>query len=214
MKNSDQPQPDTIQALIDAIRAGDDDATERAVQALIGRSDLMPALRPLLADTNADRRWWGVRALALMGSDEAEAAAAEHLDDPDEATRCAAALTLGQLGSAAAVPALTARLADPSGWVRDSAGDALALIGEPALPALVTALTDSRDGARVRAAGALRKVVVSKLSGRRVPEFPPTYWPAINALFVALNDPNRLVRYNAYEALNHLGLLESVLAAP
>ena len=42
-------------------------------------------------------------------------------------------------------------------------------------------------------------------------EFEPQFWPAIGALFTALNDPNRLVRHNAFEALNRLGLLETVI---
>lgn len=214
MTTVDQGQPDIAQMLIDAIRTKDDNAAERAVKAFAGRSDLLPALRPLLADSDMDRRWWAVRTLAILGGAEAEAAAAEHLEDPDEATRCAAALALGQLAAAAAVPALTARLADSSGWVRDSAGDALALIGEPALPALVEALASQHDGVRVRAAAALRKIAITKLSGAPVTEYSPSYWPAINALFIALNDPNHLVRHSAYEALDHLGLLDSVLIAP
>ncbi len=164
MTTADEEQSDIAQMLIEAIGAGDDATAERTAQAFAGRSDLLPALRPLLADADADRRWWAVRTLAVIGSAEAATAAAEHLDDLDEATRCAAALALGQLGSAAAVPALAARLADSSGWVRDSAGDALALIGEPALPKLVEALADRRDGPRVRAAAALRKIVCLEIA--------------------------------------------------
>jgi HEAT repeat protein len=134
-----------------------------------------------------------------------------HLGDPDEATRCAAALGLGQLRAAAAVPALTAQLGDANGWVRDIAADALAMIGEPALPALAGMLNDGPDGARVRAAGALRRIVVGALADRQTSEFGRQFWPAIGALFTALNDSNRLVRHNAYEALARLGLLETLI---
>jgi Uri superfamily endonuclease len=202
---------DTLQALLDAISAGDDEAAERSAQACAGQTALLPAVRPLLADSDADRRWWAVRILASLGGDQAGALLVTHLSDPDDATRCAAALGLGQLRAADAIPALTARLADASGWVRDSAADALAMIGEPALPALVEALKDGRDGIRVRAAGALRKIVIGALAGRRSAEFEPHFWPTIGALFTALNDPNRLVRHNAYEALDRLGLLETVI---
>lgn len=214
MKTADPHQPDLVATLIEALEAGDDAAAEKAVQALAGRADLLPALRPLLVDADMDRRWWGVRALAVLGGTAAAAAAAVHLTDADEATRCAAALALGQLRAPAAAPALAVALADPSGWVRDSAGDALAMIGEPALPVLVTALADRRDGVRVRAAAALRKAVVSALGNLPAAEFPSSYWPAVNALFQALNDPNRLVRHNAYETLDKLGLLETVLITP
>ncbi|MGQ9491759.1 MAG: DUF123 domain-containing protein [Anaerolineae bacterium] len=204
---------DMVQELLGAIAVGDDEAAERAAQALTARRDLLPALRPLLVEGDADRRWWAVRTLALIGGPEAEAAAAQRLSDPDEATRCAAALALGQLRAVSAIPALAGLLADPSGWVRDSAGDALAMIGEPALPALLAALADPRNGVRVRAAAALRKTVTSRLAGLATGSYPPAFWPAINALFLALNDANRLVRHNAYEALDQLGLLETVWVA-
>jgi Uri superfamily endonuclease len=202
---------DTIQSLLDAINTGDDEAAERAAQACTGQTALLPAIRVLLADTDPDRRWWAVRMLAEIGGDEAGVLLVSCLQDPDEATRCAASLGLGQLRATDAIPALAARLADASGWVRDSAGDALAMIGEPALPALVEALGDRRDNIRVRAAGALRKAVAGALAGRQNAEFAPRFWPVISALFTALNDPNRLVRHNAYEALDRLGLLETVI---
>jgi hypothetical protein len=63
----------------------------------------------------------------------------------------------------------------------------------------------------VRAAGALRKISVSALADRRITEFEPQFWPALNALFAALNDPNRLVRHHAYAALDRLGLLDTVI---
>lgn len=202
---------DTIRDLLDAVSAGDDVAAERVVLTCAGQTALLPALRPLLADADPDRRWWIARTLAAIGGAEAGALLVSRLVDADDATRCAAALGLGQLRDAAAVPALAGRLDDPNGWVRDTAADALAMIGEPALPVLVETLGAGRDGARVRAAGALRKIVVGVLADRRSAESEPQFWPAIGALFTALNDTNRLVRHNAFEALNRLGLLETVI---
>ena len=211
MTNPPTDQADRVQVLLDAVEKGDDEAAERAAQACAGQTALLPALRPLLADTDNDRRWWAVRTLAAIGGPEAARLLLRHLADPDEATRCAAALALGQAGVADAVPALVERLADTSGWVRDSAADALALIGDPALPALVQALGDDRDAVRVRAAGALRKAILPVLRGLKTTQFEAQYWPALGALFQALNDPNRLVRHNAYEALDRLGLLDMVV---
>jgi Uri superfamily endonuclease len=213
-KVSQHALEDTVQALLDAISAGDDEAAERVAQACSGQTTLLPALRPLLADADPDRRWWAVRALASVGGADAVDRLTAHLCDADEATRCAAALGLGQLRATAAIPALTAQLGDANGWVRDTAGDALAMIGEPALPALVETLGADQEGARVRAAGALRKIVVSALIDVQIAEFKPQFWPAISAMFAALNDPNRLVRHNAYEALDRLGLLETVIIPP
>jgi HEAT repeat protein len=195
-------KPDLIQNLLDAIAAGDDEATERAAQACAGQQALLPALRPLLASADPDRRWWTVRTLALVGGSEAVPLLMERLADADEATRCAAALGLGQLygepGAPDAIPALCACLADASGWVRDSAADGLAIIGEPAVPALVEAMADSRDGVRVRAASALR----------RIKSLQPA---ALGALFRALNDPNYLVHQHAYQALDSMGLLDNLI---
>ena len=89
--------------------------------------------------------------------------------------------------------------------------DALAMIGEPALPALAEMLNDGPEGARVRAAGALRRIGVGALADRQTSEFGPQFWPAIGALFTTLNDSNRLVRHTAYEALARLGLLETLI---
>jgi Uri superfamily endonuclease len=211
---SDDPRRirvDAVQALLDAIDAGDDEAAERVAQTCAGQTALLPALRPLLAGAEPDRRWWAVRTLAVIGGEEAVALLMPRLSDPDEATQCAAALGLGQLRISAAIPALMAQLGDANGWVRDTAADALAMIGEPALPVLAEMLTDGPDGSRVRVAGALRKIIVGALSDHQTSELGSQFWPAIGALFTALNDPNRLVRHNAYEALDRLGLLETVI---
>ena len=90
---------DAIQALLDAIDAGDDEAAERVAQTCAGQTALLPALRPLLADAEPDRRWWAVRTLAVIGGEEAGALLMSRLSDPDEATRCAAALGSGSASS-------------------------------------------------------------------------------------------------------------------
>jgi HEAT repeat protein len=208
-------EPDLVQALLSAIASGDDVAAEGACQALAGKRSLLPALRPLLTDVDPDRRWWAVRTLALIGSDAAARLMIERLADDDEPTRCAAALGLGELRYSQAIPALIARLADESGWVRDCAADALAMLGEPAIAALVEALVDHRDGVRVRAASALHRILLAPSQEASTPlEIARVHPPAINALFLALNDPNRLVRHHAQQTLDRLGLLETVWVAP
>jgi HEAT repeat protein len=205
---------DLIQALLDAITAGDDQQAERHVQAFAAQPGVLPALRPLLSDPDPNRRWWAVRSLALIRGDESARLLAQHLADPDEPTRCAAALGLGQLRSEAAIPLLLAALSDVSGWVRDSAADALAMIGVPALPELVEAMKDTRDGVRVRASRATGRIVGPALAGKTLNEYGPEFFPALTALYVALNDPNRLVRTHAYDTLNGLGLFDQVYIAP
>lgn len=203
-----------IQALIDAVTAEDDAQAERVAQAFATQPFVLPALRPLLSDPHADRRWWAVRSLALIGGEEAERLLIERLTDEDEATRCAAALALGQLRAEAAIPYLLAALRDASGWMRDSAADGLAMIGDPALSGLVDAMADGRDPIRVRATRAACRIVGPALKGKTLNEYDKKYYPALTALYTALNDPNRLVRTNAFDTLNGLGLFDEVHIAP
>jgi HEAT repeat protein len=205
---------DLIQALLDAVAAGDDEQAERVALAFATQPFVLPALRPLLGDPSPDRRWWAVRSLALIGGPEAERLLIERLSDEDEPTRCAAALALGQLRAEAAIPHLLAALRDASGWMRDSAADALSLIGDQALPALVEAMSDARDPIRVRATRATCRILGPALKGKTLNEYDKRYYPALTALYTALNDPNRLVRTNAYDTLNGLGLFDEVHIAP
>jgi len=187
--------PELVENLRRAIAAPDDDACEAIAHALAASGDALSLLPPLLAEDDADARWWAVRALAA-GDVTAAPLLIQALDDPAEPVRCAAALALGQLGCEEAIPALADCLADESGWVRQSAADGLTLIGEAAVDALAEALQDERDGVRVRAAYALNKI--------RSPQ-------AATPLFQAINDTNYLVRTYAYEALEGMGLLDVIL---
>lgn len=196
---------DLLLPLLDATGAGDDDAAEAAVAQLYA---VAGAALPLLADLSTtgdnDQRWWAVRALAgLAEEDPSQREQAiplllAALRDPDDSIRCVAALGLGQAHAHSAIPALALLLADSSGWVRGAAANALALIGEPAVPALGEALQDPREGVRVRAAYALH----------RIKSVPSARW-----LFPALNDPNHIVHTYAYETLEEMGLLTTVLVA-
>ncbi len=204
-------QPDLVQSLLDAVASGDDEKAEAGARACAGQQRLLPALRPLLADVDDDRRWWAVRALALIGGPQAGPLLVERLVDRDPAVQCAAALGLGERGFEAAVPELIGRLADPNGWVRDCASDALAMIGDGAVPGLVEAMNDPRDGVRVRAAAALRRIaLVGGKPGFSLDIHSPR-GRAIGALFRGLQDPNYLVHEHSYEALDRLGLLDNVI---
>lgn len=194
-----------LQALLRAVAADNDEAAEQAVIALTDKPDVaLPALLELAESADSDQRWWAVRGLAALAEedeDSREAATPVIIDalcDEDEALRCAAALALGQLQAISAIPALVLQLSDGNGWVRGAAADALALMGEVALPALGEALQDEREGVRVRAAYALNKIRSVK-SAR---------W-----LFPALNDPNHIVHTYVYEALDGMGLLNTILVS-
>ena len=188
---------------LSAIRTGDDERTEDAVQALWRNGDgSLTSLLDLAVIDDDDLRWWAVRALAVAAEEHQQHRAAampaltRALSDTDDSIRCLAALSLGQLKAASAIPALLVLLTDPSGWVRGAAADGLALMGEAAVPALGSALHDDQEGVRVRAAYALYRI--RSMSSAR--------W-----LFPALNDPNPIVHTYVYETLDEMGLLNTVL---
>lgn len=191
-----------LHSLLLAIETDNDEAAEEIVAALTVDTDILPALLNLSTATDVDQRWWAVRALAEL-ADHSEDSRAQitpvllnALNDDEDAIRCVAALGLGQMQAISAIPSLTLMLADASGWVRGAAANALAQIGEPAVPALGEAMQDEREGVRVRAAYALNRIKSIK-SAR---------W-----LFPALNDPNHIVHTYAYETLDEMGLLNTVL---
>lgn len=184
-----------------AIAAGEDETTERLALQLSPAAE--PALLALLAAPDADPRWWGVRALARCGGTTAVPGVAAQLADADPGIRAAALLALAHLhqrhpdAAASHLDRVAECLKDDDGMVRQVAADALAQCGDDAVPALARILFQQpHEGARTRAAGALRKIATMKAAG---------------VLYALLNDPNHLVRAYAYEGLDDMGLLETVL---
>lgn len=195
-----------LEALLTAIAAEDDAATEAAVAHLSMADE--PALLALLADADADQRWWAVRALGAWGSVAAVAPLLGLLDQEDAALRAVTAMTIStilqRLPDAATMQPhlspLTKLLTDQDGLTRQVAADALAQCGNAAIPALIEVLRfGTNQGARSRAAYALGKIGTME---------------AAPALYRCLNDPNYLVHTYAHEALEKLGLLENVLMMP
>ena len=91
------------------------------------------------------------------------------------------------------------RLQDDDGMVRQSASDALAQCGDDAVPLLSDVLRyGEHQGARTRAAQALRQIATM---------------PAATVLYHCLNDANYMVHTYAYEGLEEMGLLETMLLA-
>ena len=190
-----------LAVFISAIAAGDDERTELLALQLTSVDE--PYLIDMTGAADVDVRWWAVRGLAVAGSSMASPPLQGCLADADSSVRAAAALALAHLHAREpaavreALSAVAACLADDEGMVRQAAADCLALCGDDAVPALAGVLRDGQhEGARTRAAAALRKIATMK---------------AAAALYPALNDPNHLVRMYAYEALDEMGLLENVL---
>jgi len=183
---------DALTAFLDSVAAGDDTRAEKAALALGHLGDaVLPPLRDLLADADADRRWWAVRALAAVGTQAARELLITALADPDPDVRACAAQGLGELRAAKAVAELVRCLADPSPFVSRVAADGLARIGLSAVPALIAALQEGEVLARAGAARALSVIQPAE---------------AIPALCAALDDPSAIVTYHAEEALERMGV--------
>ena len=194
--------PELLKPLRRAIAAQDDDLAESLVRRWT--ADAAPPLTEMLAwldAPDADRRWWGVRALTAVahvtgGGETLLAPLRQRLHDDDPSVRCASALALAELGLLEATPDLVETLGDDSGWVRASAADALALLGEGAVPALAAVLADSQQGARSRAAYALSKIRTLATA---------------NVFYHYLQDENPLVQAYANDTLEQMGLLQTIL---
>lgn len=205
--------PPALERLVAAITAQADDAAEAVVRDL--RAEDAPRLVEMATGSDPDMRWWAIRSLAHIGTEAVEKYPSLHatasrlaldaLNDQDPALRAVALMALAHLCQAAPtdssqmVQCLAQHLHDDDGFVRQAAADALAQCGDAAIPALVSILEDTHEGARARAAYALRKIASYK---------------AAAVLFPLLNDPHPLVRTYAQEGLDEMGLLENMLLIP
>lgn len=187
-----------------AIAQQNDEEAERLAAGLTPAD--APALRTLATSDDADERWWAVRGLAVAGGPQCVETLVGRLQDEQPQVRAAAALALAHLypRSAEAVSpqleGVAALLADDVGYVRQAAADSLAMCGEAGVLPLGNVLhNSSHQGARTRAAAALRKIATLK---------------AAAILYSLLGDENHLVRSYAYEGLDEMGLLENALIMP
>lgn len=183
---------DPLQSFMDALDAGDDAKTEEAATALADVGDAaIPALQSILKDPDPHRRWWGPRALAVLGSDAAIDLIIAALEDSDPDVRACAVVALSKLRPHRAITPLVLRLSDPSAYVGRLAADALAQFGQPAVGVLIDALEGGDTAARAGAARALCAIRAQE---------------AIPALYEALDDPSATVTHYAEEALEKLGV--------
>jgi len=183
---------DVLGLFLDSIAAGDDARTEEAALALSSLGDAaLPAVRELLEDSDADRRWWAARALAAVGTPDARELLVSTLEDAGPGVRACAAQGLGELHAEEAVAGLVRSMADSSPLVSRIAADSLGRIGAPAVPALIDALQAEGTATRAGAARALSVIQPQE---------------AVPALCAALDDPSAIVTHYAEEALERMGV--------
>jgi HEAT repeat protein len=190
----------TFDRFLGAIEVGDDQVTEALVGTLTREHEA--SLLSMLNSDDEERKWWAARALAHCGGSLSVSPLAGQLTAADASLRAAVLLALAHLHGRQPesvlpiFPEMVVALVDDDGLVRQTAADALAICGDDAVETLAGVLSGSQDGARVRAASALRRIATMRSAG---------------VLFRYLNDSNYLVRTYAYEGLDEMGLLDNVI---
>lgn len=180
--------PDLLSELI----SGEDERAEAAVAKMAAMgAQVLPALRELFASSEAEARWWAVRALAEIPDDQVVPILVHALDDADSSVRWCAALALRQHPTPNAIPALLRLLVGEDSLAARLAGDALSACGKEAVPALLKLLENNPQAVRLEA---IR--VLSKIGDER----------SISTLFAVLDEESALMEYWASEGLERMGV--------
>jgi HEAT repeat protein len=182
-----------LQDLLAELTCGDDTRAENSIPALVqfGMAAI-PALSDLTRASEADSRWWAVRALAASPHTRTDDLV-PLLSDPAPEVRSATALALCDHPHESAVEALIKTLADEDSLTAGLAGNALVKIGSPSVLSLIGVAKDASRGIRTRIV-ALR--ALSEISDHR----------AIPVMMRSLSEESALLQYWAQEGLNRLGL--------
>ena len=197
---------------LSAIRTGDDERTEDAVQALWRNGDgSLASLLDLAVIDDDDLRWWAVRALAVAAEEHQQHRAAampaltRALSDTDDSIRCLAALSLGQLKAASAIPALLVLLTDPVVWLVGRLFNGMAFAGAAmVLESWLNGLAGAND--RARLLSVYRLVDLCMVTGLQFLRCP-AIGDGIDRLSGTLGEDNLLKLFGVEEAANRLARL-------
>lgn len=175
----DAEKRDDVPFLVDAL--DDPDWRANAVMALgdLGATDTVPAITPLLEDTDPEVRLFAAQALGRLGGVEAAPRLRElAFDDENERVRMWAATALADLGDPEAVRANVALLSASSTWIRANGAYQLESLGDPqAIEAIEAARPKLLDSPLVWAR--TRGTFGCAIDGlrRRAAGKPPRTWP-------------------------------------
>jgi len=190
----------TVQRLQDAILIQDDELAEKLVQRLTSADE--EALITMTETDHNDFKWWSIRSLAVVGSEDCLPTVTQNLHSSDSAIRAACALAIANLYQRfpdtvkTTMPQLAELLTDDDGLVRQAAANALSMCGNDAVDALAAIIDSLHDGARARAAYALQKIASKE---------------AAQVLYPLLDDPNHLVRSYAWDGVDAAGVLDELV---
>ena len=181
----------SLQHLLNDLTSGSEARAEKAVPALIELGDeAVPALLELTRSSEADDRWWALRVLAQAPHARAEWLI-PFLTDPAREVRQCAALGLALKPDENAMQALVRALSDEDSMVSSLTVNALVKIGSPAVPALIDAVKDGSQSARIHALRALAEIRDHR---------------AIPLMMKVMEEDSALLQHWAKEGLDRLGL--------
>jgi len=157
--------------------------------------EAVPALASLLAYGNPYVRASAVRALGMMGSEEARVFLRKSLSDASPSVRYYACLTLGESGEPSVIADIAPYFDDPDADVREAVSEACARMPDAARPVLFRYLKEGTPKQKITAATAVRKA---------------RYRPSLPLLLDLIRDPSREVKVSAVAALMTLAEQDSV----
>lgn len=191
--------PRAVEPLLDALAAPESWLPARIAEVVLQFGPLAyePLVERLQGSDNAAVRAWAAEILGDLGDTKATPSLLACLADLNDGVRARAASALGKLRDRRAVPELIRMmLADPVPYVRIQVVRALGAISDPrALHHLIDALKDGEWWVRIRVVEALEQL------GE----------PAIEPLYMALDDPDVEVRARAALTLERLGVLDELV---
>jgi len=174
------------------LTSGDDVKAESAARKLAASGDIaLQKLQELCTHTQAEVRWWAVRALAEFPGEQSAPALIQALGDKDRAVRQCAALALYQRPTEAAVPALLKTMSSSDSLLARLSANALVSLGSPAVPGLLELMEKADSAVRLEAARALASIADPR---------------AIPAFMRALEEGSALLDYWASEGLERMGV--------
>jgi HEAT repeat protein len=193
---------DERQSLLADLISGDESRAERSASALIELGeDVIPALFDLTKSSNADSRWWALRALA-QSPHSRTGHLIPFLEDSAPEVRQCAALGLAEKVDEAATQPLVRALSDGDAMVCTLAANALIKIGKPAVPFLIEAVkrrpaTEGSVEGRVSQSARIHALrALAEIRDRR----------AIPVLMQVIEEDSALLGHWAKEGLERLGL--------
>jgi len=181
-----------LQLLISDLTSGDDQVAENSIESIAAWGETaLPALFDLSNSSDPEKRWWALRALAVIPYPNVLPRLQRGLYDPDLSVRQCAALGLSQQPAAEAIPDLIILLDDQDRLLARLASDALIASGSQAVPVLIETLENGSQLAKIEAVRALAMIGDKN---------------SIGALFKAWQEGSAIVQYWAEEGLDRMGV--------